>query len=395
MCRSSVRWPSGVRRSAVAVTAVLAVAALLTACGPNPGGPGPTDPGGGPTLMRVLAADPLVPTDAFSGAQRAMSADFERAAVLIPAPPGSWVTNVGVWDRSTGVTTQLTNLDEVTFAMLPPQISADGTKVFFQQVYSRIDPHDPDSLDVGVMRVDVATGTIDPVPLGNAPGIGEYSVSGDGDTVLAKVGWAAVASKTGVLTTLGTGTVTGTQYAVQRQSLSTNGRFAALPTSTPIGGGLQQVGLTVFDLQLGTVHATWTGPTRPWNPQIIANPDEFVLRIGSTGDDGSVVFTQGIGNPLQRLDGATGITAPTVVSEAFVDAGSANGRHVLFRGPASLDFAEQTLDLQTNAVDDAHLEAAPPGNWTSMGVSDDGEEILVYGTDANHVQGYYLWRRHP
>jgi hypothetical protein len=106
------------------------------------------------------------------------------------------------------------------------------------------------------------------------------------------------------------------------------------------------------------------------------------------------VFTQGIGNPLQRLDGTTGTTAPTSVTEAFVDAGSANGRHVLFRGPAAIDHDEQTLDLQTGSVDDAHLEATPPGDWTSIGVSDDGETILVYGTDAGHVQGYYLWQRY-
>lgn len=344
--------------------------------------------------MRVFAANPLVPTGEFGGPQRALSADFTSAAVLIPAPPGSWVTQIGIWNRSTGVTTRLTDLDQTTFAMGQPYMSADGSKIFFQHMYSRIDPADPDDLEAGVMRIDVASGVIDPISFGRSTGILGYSVAGDGNTVLAKSGWAAMVWRNGQLSTLGTGTTSGTQYSVQEQSLSTNGRYAAIPTSTPIGGGLQQAGLTVFDLQQGTVHATWTGPTRLWNPQIIANPDEFLLRVGNTLDDGSVVFTQGIGGPLLRLDGATGATSPTVVAEAFVDAGSANGRHVIFRGAASSDFAEQTLDLWTDAVDDAHLATTPGGSWRSVAVSDDGERILVHGTDIDHVDGYYLWERH-
>lgn len=379
----------------LAAVALLASAALITACAPSTGGPGgPGGPGTGRQLMRVLSGNPLVPTDAFGGPQRAMSADFSRAAVLIPPPAGSWVTQIGVWDEATGTTTQLTNLDADTFALGQPYMTADGSTIFYLQNSSKIDPYDLADQERGVFRLDVATGAISPVSFGNGTGILDYAVDGDGDVVLAKNGWTVAASIGGVLTTLGTGTVNGTQYAVHAQSLSTNGRFAAIATSTPIGGGLQQAGITVFDLQLGTVHATWTGPTRPWNPQIIASPHDFILRIGGTTDDGSVVFTQGLGGPLQLLDGTTGTTAPTVVSDAFVDASSWNGRHVLFRGPASIDHDEQTLDLQTGSVDDAHLDPALAGNWTSVGVSDDGERILVYGTDVNHVQGYYLWERY-
>jgi hypothetical protein len=375
------------------VVAALAVVTLVAACGPAPGD-GPGSPGT-PRFERVFASNPLVPTSSFVGAQRAISADFSRAAVLIQPPSGSWATQVGVWERSTGEIRQLTELDSTTFAVGQPFISADGSKVFFQHMYSRLDPQDVDSLEVAVMRIDVATGEIDPIGFGRSPGITSYSVSGDGNTVVAEVGRAVKAWKDGVLTTLSTGTGSndGIQYSVDRQSVSTDGRFAAIATSTPIDANTQQVGLMVVDLELGTVRASWTGPTRPWNPQMAASPLEFLMRIASTLDDGSVLFTQGVDGPLLRLDGTTGATAPTAVTEAFAEAGSANGRHVLFRGSAAIDHRAQTLDLLSDAVADAHLDTVAGGNWTSVGVSDDGRWILVHGSDLDHMDGYYLWDR--
>jgi hypothetical protein len=379
-----------VRRSVVA--GVLATTTLIaTACPPQGGGT--TPPTSTLNLRRVLVGTNLVPVDPSGGAQRSMSSDFSRAAVLL-FQNGSHIKNIGVWNRGTGVTTQLTNLDAATFALDQPSISADGSSIFFRHMYSQIHPEDWDDKEVGVIKVDAETGAMEPISFGDAPGIWDWSVSGDGGRVLAKVGWNVMVSDGGAPTTLLTGTVTGAQYDVNRSSLSPNGRFAAIPTAAPVGGDqtTEQGSLQVLDLQLGTVLATWTGPTLSKVENTIASPYRININIASVADDGSVYFTQGVDGPLRHLDGTTGITTSTAVSDAFVRGGSSNGEHVLFVTHVPGGYRYETYATGTGNVDDAHAESAG-GDWSSIGVSDDGNEILIYGSDPAYPTGFYIWDR--
>lgn len=380
------------------------LAVVATGC-PPPGGGG----GGGSYTFLFSVTDTA--NFVTSASQRSMSADG-RYVVYRIYDESTATSNAMIFDRVEGTRTVIKAFSAPFYGPYSELvISEDGSTVYFNGPTGPAPP--PRLVNSGLYRYDVATGQLDSFDLPVDPGTG-YSISAEELTTDAdgsKVAFVSapddfVWTEAGGFQALPAGT--GQRRWIRPPGMSPNGRFVSRtevislpdPDGDPATGEPEMIKVDVLDVETGEVHASWSSGVRVVY-RMWFGPDPWDTRMGTTLDDGSVLFTYNSNAGVFLLDGTTGLRKQVAGYESVtLQGGSWNGRFVSYVGPShpivpELSSVNELVDRVTAGVTrvSGYTE---PGSTVAKAVSNDGRFVLLRTREpgrAPNGEGVYLWDR--
>jgi len=391
--------PPARRRRPLLAGALLALAAVTTAC--PPGATGTPAAPAGPSPERL---HPFTPAG-ISHSARPLSADGRFVAYASFSDDHAMVAQV--YDRVTGVTHQpVAPTDDPTENTFAPYVSGDGSTVWFTTRRHEVfdgRPNDGHAL----MRLRTATGELDQIDLpsdGWFDGklVGPVATSHDGAVAAAEVGdlvydnRVVVWTESGGFTTLVRPTPPG--YQQQRDDglggvgISENGRWVAVVgTLWDSFHNTRRHRIDVVDRQTGAWTLAWRGseltPSDHWGaerPTVLAVLDDgsLLMDLTSTIDDHEFAVSRGIVHWERATTTATQELPEDPRARAF--GASADGRFVGYTGSDVVGTPSPSVTGTAFLLDRTTEERLPAGQRSStrpVAVSADGGVVLLDSLD--------------